>query len=153
MSVDPLSPKYAMLTPYQFASNTPIWAIDLDGLEAATTNSGVKVLVIIFQGYMGADPEPGKTQAKNDRFSYVDYSGIAYVANEVKDHPEIQVVVFSSTSTSDRSSQDAATTIKNFKTLNPDGKVVVAGHSRGGDNAVEMVNDNPEISVDKMIIL
>jgi RHS repeat-associated protein len=34
LSVDPLSGKYPMLTPYQFASNTPIQAIDLDGLEA-----------------------------------------------------------------------------------------------------------------------
>ena len=34
LSVDPLSPNYPMLTPYQFASNTPIMAIDLDGLEA-----------------------------------------------------------------------------------------------------------------------
>jgi RHS repeat-associated protein len=33
-SVDPLTKKFAMLTPYQFASNTPIWAIDLDGKEA-----------------------------------------------------------------------------------------------------------------------
>ena len=34
LSVDPLTRGYPMLTPYQFASNTPIWAIDLDGLEA-----------------------------------------------------------------------------------------------------------------------
>jgi RHS repeat-associated protein len=34
LSVDPLTKKFAMLTPYQFASNNPIWAIDLDGLEA-----------------------------------------------------------------------------------------------------------------------
>jgi len=33
-SVDPIAAQYPMLTPYQFASNTPIWAIDLDGLEA-----------------------------------------------------------------------------------------------------------------------
>jgi RHS repeat-associated protein len=33
-SRDPLSDSYPMLTPYQFASNTPISAIDLDGLEA-----------------------------------------------------------------------------------------------------------------------
>jgi len=33
LSVDPLAAKYPMLTPYQFASNTPIQAIDLDGLE------------------------------------------------------------------------------------------------------------------------
>ena len=35
LSVDPLFRDYPMLTPYQFASNTPIQAIDLDGMEAA----------------------------------------------------------------------------------------------------------------------
>jgi RHS repeat-associated protein len=38
LSVDPLSPKYPELTPYQFASNRPICAIDLDGLEAKDIN-------------------------------------------------------------------------------------------------------------------
>lgn len=33
LSVDPLTSSYPMLTPYQFAGNTPIRAIDLDGLE------------------------------------------------------------------------------------------------------------------------
>ena len=33
LSVDPLAPDYPELTVYQFASNTPIMAIDLDGLE------------------------------------------------------------------------------------------------------------------------
>lgn len=33
LSVDPLTPEYPELTPYQFASNSPIDAIDLDGLE------------------------------------------------------------------------------------------------------------------------
>jgi RHS repeat-associated protein len=33
LSVDPLMKSYPQLTPYQFASNTPILAIDLDGLE------------------------------------------------------------------------------------------------------------------------
>ena len=35
LSVDPLFKSYPMLTPYQFASNSPIKFIDLDGLEAA----------------------------------------------------------------------------------------------------------------------
>jgi RHS repeat-associated protein len=34
MSEDPLTKGYPELTPYQFASNTPIQAADLDGLEA-----------------------------------------------------------------------------------------------------------------------
>ena len=33
LSVDPLSKSYPMLTPYQFASNSPISGIDQDGLE------------------------------------------------------------------------------------------------------------------------
>jgi RHS repeat-associated protein len=35
LSVDPISKKYAELTPYQFASNTPIVAVDIDGLESS----------------------------------------------------------------------------------------------------------------------
>jgi RHS repeat-associated protein len=33
-SVDPITKQYPELTPYQFASNTPIAAIDIDGLES-----------------------------------------------------------------------------------------------------------------------
>src|SRR5690606_4731547 len=34
LSVDPLTKQYPELTPYQFARNTPIQAIDLEGAEA-----------------------------------------------------------------------------------------------------------------------
>ncbi|GGZ35310.1 hypothetical protein GCM10007049_30920 [Echinicola pacifica] len=37
--MDPLADDYPELTSYQFASNTPIWAIDIDGLEAGYTVS------------------------------------------------------------------------------------------------------------------
>lgn len=33
LSVDPLAGKFPYYTPYQFAGNKPIWALDLDGLE------------------------------------------------------------------------------------------------------------------------
>jgi len=33
LSVDPLASSYPWYTPFQFAGNKPIWAIDLDGLE------------------------------------------------------------------------------------------------------------------------
>jgi len=39
LSVDPITQKFPNLTPYQFASNTPIWASDLDGLEADYSNA------------------------------------------------------------------------------------------------------------------
>ncbi len=37
-SPDPLKSAYPMLSSYQFAANMPIWAIDLDGLEALIVN-------------------------------------------------------------------------------------------------------------------
>jgi len=42
LSVDPLTQSYPWYTPYQFAGNKPIWAIDLDGLEEwiATLGTG-----------------------------------------------------------------------------------------------------------------
>jgi RHS repeat-associated protein len=33
LSVDPITAKFPMLTPYQFASNSPILGVDMDGLE------------------------------------------------------------------------------------------------------------------------
>ena len=47
LSVDPLTRKFAMLTPYQFASNMPVAAIDLDGLEA---------YIVVFPDYKIATP-------------------------------------------------------------------------------------------------
>jgi len=41
LSIDPLTHKYSMLTPYQFASNTPIQGIDIDGLEIYYSADGV----------------------------------------------------------------------------------------------------------------
>jgi RHS repeat-associated protein len=49
-SVDPLTKSYPWLTPYQFANNKPIWATDLDGLEAfiatETVGTGHAFLVV-----------------------------------------------------------------------------------------------------------
>ncbi|THU39399.1 hypothetical protein FAM09_12905 [Niastella caeni] len=40
LSVDPITKNYLWYTPYQFAGNTPIMAIDLDGLEEWKVNGG-----------------------------------------------------------------------------------------------------------------
>ena len=40
VSIDPLTKKYAMLTPFQFASNSPIMGIDLDGKEILVAIDG-----------------------------------------------------------------------------------------------------------------
>lgn len=43
-SVDPIAASYPYYTPYQFSGNSPIEAVDLDGLEPAHTESGRAVI-------------------------------------------------------------------------------------------------------------
>ena len=50
LSVDSLGRKYPELTPYQFASNTPIQAVDLDGLEAAVLTYNYRVTALLVTG-------------------------------------------------------------------------------------------------------
>jgi RHS repeat-associated protein len=48
LSVDPITKEYPELTPYQFASNTPIQATDLDGLEANFISQAVNFFSWMF---------------------------------------------------------------------------------------------------------
>jgi RHS repeat-associated protein len=45
LSVDPIAREYPWYTPYQFAGNKPIWAVDLDGLEELISSAPVKYRV------------------------------------------------------------------------------------------------------------
>lgn len=64
LSVDPITKKYPELTPYQFASNTPIQGSDLDGLELLQRtynvdgNGKTKLKTTTF--IPASDREPGK---------------------------------------------------------------------------------------------
>jgi hypothetical protein len=61
LSVDPLKKDYPELTPYQFASNTPIQAIDLDGLEAVGyewSNNDSKTTLQVPKTYAVTEPAP-----------------------------------------------------------------------------------------------
>lgn len=40
LSVDPLARAYPQISPYQYAENQPIWAIDIDGLEKFVITTG-----------------------------------------------------------------------------------------------------------------
>ena len=48
LSVDPIANKYPELTPYQFASNTPIQAIDLDGLEKYSVSNSENNKIVTY---------------------------------------------------------------------------------------------------------
>jgi len=90
LSVDPLTKKYPMLTTYQFASNTPIMAIDLDGLEGLIVTMHIaggeliiynsncddnlqKGLVIIktYTHYSGTTPEQAVILSRNSGLTHM----------------------------------------------------------------------------------
>jgi RHS repeat-associated protein len=74
LSVDPLTGGYPELTPYQFASNTPIWARDLDGLEAQYSNDGA---------FLGYGPDRTPNAEVHVRHTYIQRVGFSYrVATE-----------------------------------------------------------------------
>jgi RHS repeat-associated protein len=49
LSVDPLTKEYPWYTPYQFAGNKPIWAMDRDGLEEWYSNTGSSLPAHLFK--------------------------------------------------------------------------------------------------------
>lgn len=71
--MDPLTKSYPELTPYQFASNSPIANIDLDGLEAFPSTS---MLI----------KEAGITTATDQQLKYK-VSELAYNINAIKESP------------------------------------------------------------------
>jgi hypothetical protein len=62
---DPFTKKYPELTPYQFASNTPIQAIDLDGLEGyKVVDHQSKTTTIVVDFYYSPKDFKGKSKAQ-----------------------------------------------------------------------------------------
>ena len=53
LSIDPVSASFPELSAFQYASNTPIWAIDLDGAEAVVVQLSTRVTFIIVSGQVG----------------------------------------------------------------------------------------------------
>ena len=61
LSVDPITAQYPELTPYQFASNSPLQGIDLDGLELLKINSSAYRM-----RYLGTYPKLTMTTTETD---------------------------------------------------------------------------------------
>ena len=80
-SVDPITKDFPMLSPFQFASNTPIWAIDMDGLEAVvrpTRNANARP-IIYRENNNYARTEYGRLPStrtiRTDTYSYASKNG------------------------------------------------------------------------------
>lgn len=138
LSVDPIAKNFSMLTPYQFAANTPIRAIDLDGLEAAEVGKHNPFLVIVVLGRNGGiygdDIEGGNTQYKNLPQGKQNDDGLSLLGSISLENAT--VVTFTG-SDDDQTTNDIHQTIKNYRTTNPEGRIVLVGHSLGGGNAMD----------------
>ena len=84
LSVDPLQKEYPELTPYQFASNSPIVGIDRDGLEIAhyslTYSDGKPVLKMLGVQIR----RPSFRQEVIELFGTVDYNLFEYEGDVIK---------------------------------------------------------------------
>ncbi|GAA3937224.1 hypothetical protein GO495_12075 [Chitinophaga oryziterrae] len=83
LSVDPLTQKYPELTPYQFASNTPIWAIDIDGAEGG--------IPISYGGGQSTNEIVSRTNIVKDFGKWLDapaHKGMAYSYNLASNLPK-----------------------------------------------------------------
>ncbi|MBB6463779.1 RHS repeat domain-containing protein [Flammeovirga kamogawensis] len=70
LSVDPLTKSYPWYTPYQFAGNTPIQAIDLDGLEEYKINNSDWFIGRILVDVALMNPKDDYIALKNKLFSW-----------------------------------------------------------------------------------
>ena len=147
-NIDPLAKKYQYNSTYAFSENRVVDARELEGLEKVQINEGTKNLIIAVKGYQNGNPDPGKTQTK----FYEKDSFVASLKNTFGNRNDTQVAVFDGSMNS-RTPNDISASIKDFRTANPDGKLILTGHSMGGDNIVNVAKDNPDIKIDKVITI
>ena len=150
-NIDPLSEKYNTWSHYSFSGNRVIDARELEGLEPVDfrKNDGFKNLVVVVQGWSG-DTKKGYTQAQNRGDGSVDKNGLGAL-NQLNSK-NTRVVIFDS-SRNENTKNDINATISSFNKNHPDGVVAAVGHSLGGDNLVEKVNENKDLKVNLMVTL
>ncbi|MET3537268.1 DUF6443 domain-containing protein [Chryseobacterium limigenitum] len=153
-NIDPLAEKYAYQSPFNFSENKVTAHRELEGLEAVKINKSTKNLIIVNQGWIGHDPPDGATQAQNfaktRRDGDIDYQGIGII--DKLNSETNQVAVFASSS-SENTKNDILKSISSFRKQSPKGKLIMAGHSRGADNLIELVNEHSDIKVDLLFTL
>jgi len=100
LSIDPIAKKFPMLSVYQFASNTPIQAVDLDGLEAriyldlsfpighafisVTDNNGILHVYTYGQYKQGHNEDSNKPIGQGALVHLVGEAANEYIKSEIK---------------------------------------------------------------------
>lgn len=97
LSVDPLTKSYPMLTPYQFASNSPIDGVDLDGLEYLNKDEA-RIQVVLGTAFIRLNTFSKVFQNQfrqnfpNYGLVYLDKDGVAYGHGEISQVFEVDML-------------------------------------------------------------
>jgi hypothetical protein len=159
-AVDPLIGKYPFYSSYSFSGNRVIDAIELEGLEPKDAKEGERILVIVLLGYSEAEEPPkGKTLYKNnpnkksDISNYSSEIGLTSIEKAFSDNAKVHVAVFSTSLNDDKTKVDAEKTMNIFRKENPNGKIILVGHSKGADLAITISTENPGIDIELLYTL
>lgn len=148
-SVDPIAPKYPELTPYQFASNTPIQAIDLDGLEAFFIHGT--------WGNNSAWLENGKANELTQKLTSLFGNNENFVYHNKAKSQKRGVSASWSGGNYDEARQQAALELVAYIKEHLNGEpITLVGHSHGGNVAILVANilaADPELEGIKINLL
>jgi hypothetical protein len=91
LSVDPLTSRYPCLSPYQFAENQPVWAVDLNGLERYIVTNFVnrnnEIVRTTIEGIRSSDTKQAvNLQLKNAHGRPLTSQDV-YVIKQLSDNP------------------------------------------------------------------
>jgi hypothetical protein len=155
-AVDPLTFRYPNYSSYIFSGNRIMDCLELEGLEPADAIKGAEVLVIVVLGY-SHEPKKGETQYQNDSRKDVNDNDISVGSREVgltsiesnfSSNEKTQIVVFSSAASEELTVKDIGITMHNFIETNPNGKIILVGHSMGADNIIVAAQNNEDVPIE-----
>jgi RHS repeat-associated protein len=144
LSVDPLSSNFPFYTPYQFAANTPIMAIDLDGLES--------VVVINSNYFTKKLTEALKIENAEQRKARVNELVIAALKAPRPDNSNYSVRTYGGGSTAAMASSPNPTEDPNgFILITNEGAFLVASENFIQPSNIKQENSSSEIKPMKLI--
>lgn len=153
-NIDPLSEKYAYQSHYNFSENKVVAHRELEGLESVPADNFKKsdqMLVVVAlgraNGIYGDGISNGKTLYNNLASGSRTDDGLSLIGSRYSVN-NAQVITYAG-SDSGITAGDIAGTVANYRSVNPDGKVALIGHSLGGAdvlNAANMIGQNKNIN-------
>jgi hypothetical protein len=118
-------------------------------------NKNTKNLVIVVEGSLGPFKDvSGANEVQIDISKSRDLDGLGLVESKVETK-ETSVITYIGTNNYNLTSEEVFKTVKYFRLFNPTGKVVLIGHSIGGYNVAQVLDNlnKEKIGVDLVVFL